>query len=331
MATNGTTFSTSSLKVFFQSKRAGLEAQLVSRLVEFIDATTKSLDCAIYDLRHPDVLAALRRVVTGGKKLRIAFDGAQKKTEQDLKNFKLLGQSTPVHPTGNHLMHNKYLVRDGKSVWTGSANFTPGGLELQDNNCLIIKSASLAKQYATEFNQLITPQSFVTAPSPSKTVNVGSVKITPFFAPGASEGIEDKVVEVLQGAQRVRVMAFLISDPGILNALTAFREPGFDILGVLDPHGMKDALGHKTPDPLLFWFLNDPRFVNAPSHAFNPNGEQDFMHNKLMIIDDRLVVTGSYNFSENAEANDENLVLIESQAVAAAYTAYFDALFTTYS
>src|SRR5262249_7951338 len=59
--------------------------------------------------------------------------------------------------------------------------------------------------------------------------------------------------------------------------------------------------------------------------------EQDFMHNKTLILDDELVLTGSYNFSENAEANDEVLLKIESAPLAAAYSTYFDALFETYS
>ena len=53
------------------------------------------------------------------------------------------------------------------------------------------------------------------------------------------------------------------------------------------------------------------------------------MHNKVMIIDDRIVITGSYNFSGNAESNDENMLILESGAVAA-YTAYFDVLFEQY-
>jgi len=87
----------------------------------------------------------------------------------------------------------------------------------------------------------------------------------------------------------------------------------------------------KTGDP-NFWFANgDPRFVAANSHAFNGTGDKnDFMHNKVMIIDDKVVITGSYNFSENAEANDENLLVFESAALAGAYNRYFDALFAQY-
>jgi len=54
------------------------------------------------------------------------------------------------------------------------------------------------------------------------------------------------------------------------------------------------------------------------------------MHNKVIIIDDRIVVTGSYNFSENAESNDENMLILESSRIADAYTQYFDRLFEQY-
>ena len=49
------------------------------------------------------------------------------------------------------------------------------------------------------------------------------------------------------------------------------------------------------------------------------------MHNKVMIVDDKTVITGSYNFSENAEANDETLLIFESAALAGAYNQYFNA------
>ncbi len=76
--------------------------------------------------------------------------------------------------------------------------------------------------------------------------------------------------------------------------------------------------------------MKDPRVAQAPSHPYSPAHEQDFMHNKVIIVDDSLVITGSYNFSENAEANDENVLAIQSPALAAAYTAYFDRLYADY-
>lgn len=123
-------------------------------------------------------------------------------------------------------------------------------------------------------------------------------------------------------------MAFLIGDAGILQALAQVRNA--DVKGIYDPNGMEDVLRFSRQDRSHFWFLHDARFVAAPSHAFHGNGEQDFMHNKVFIINDEWVITGSYNFSENAEANDENVLQIHSPAIAAAYNTYFDALYTAY-
>ncbi len=45
------------------------------------------------------------------------------------------------------------------------------------------------------------------------------------------------------------------------------------------------------------------------------------VHSKVAVIDDRLVVTGSPNWSMNAWSNSEASLFIDDAAVAAAYTA----------
>ncbi|MFL5625725.1 MAG: phospholipase D-like domain-containing protein [Ktedonobacteraceae bacterium] len=344
MVDSKTTFSQAGLDIYFQSKRAGLDAQLASRLEAFIDATQQTLDCAIYDLRYPGVLDALARVAHAGKQLRIVFDGGKERagglmadpkpagTEQALRDAGLLQYATAVHEGGRHLMHDKFLVRDGQYTWTGSANFTDGGLNLQDNQCLVVASPEVAATYTAIFEASQRGDHHSHPPAQSSTpISSDGITLTPMFEPEAGENIEQVIVDALSGAQRVRMLAFLVSDSGILDALANFASDTADISGVYDPHGMQNVLRYSKQDPSRFWFMHDPRFVAAPSHAFNPKREQDFMHNKVFIIDDHLVLTGSYNFSENAEANDENLVAIDSQAVAAAYTAYFDALYKKYA
>lgn len=346
MANNNTSFSMDGLEVYFQSRRARFDAQLASRLVEFIEATEESLDCAIYDLRHPAVLDALVKLTSAGKQLRIAFDTSGERsgglmadpkpngTRMALQDRGLINLATPVH-NGRHLMHDKFVVRDGRDVWTGSANFTVGGLELQDNNCLVVTSPELATLYTATFEEMLSPSHHHSSSSVSRqapaSVRVGQAALTPMFSPAASENIEQSIIAALTKAHKVRVLAFLISDQGILDTLASCAQnPDVDISGVYDPNGMDDVTRYRHNDTSSFWFMHDPRFVAAPSHSFNPRREQDFMHNKLLIIDNSLVITGSYNFSENAEANDENLVFIESAAVAAAYTDYFEELYATY-
>src|SRR5215469_8562322 len=110
----------------FQSRRTGLDGEMIERLVAFIGDTNESLDCAIYDLRHPRVLDALAQVVARGKRLRIAYDGAAERTgglsgdprpggtQQAIEGAGLGRHATAVHERSRHLMHDKFLVRDGQ-------------------------------------------------------------------------------------------------------------------------------------------------------------------------------------------------------------------------
>jgi len=333
---------------YFQSKRAGVDGKASKQLVDFIHGAKKSLDVAIYDLKEPSVLQALLDVANAGRvKLRIRYDatagskisGGSKTvdpkppTTKVVKSAGLGGVAEPISDKGRHLMHNKFIVRDGKTVWSGSGNFTIGGLHLQDNNYFVIESAKVAAAYQAIFDGLKTI-GHGPAIHPS-TITLGDVKLSIFSSTQAkeTEGIETTVVKALKGAKTVRIIAMLVSDPGILQALFDLKNQ--DIRGVLDPHEMKQVMtpprGKSHIDPKLFWFAKgDARFVAALSHAFSKNDQNDFMHNKVMIINNKTVVTGSYNFSENAETNDENLVIVESPVIAAAYTRYFDALFKQY-
>jgi len=338
------------LKVFFQSDRAKIDGKVVHELVKFIHGAKESVDVAIYDLRNDKVLKALKSMSTKVR-LHILYDsgrpgGSSKsvdpkpsKTAEAIKAHGLDAFAQPVNEKSSHLMHDKFIVRDGSSVWTGSGNFTNGGLLLQDNNFIAIDSPGIAAAYAKTFGDLGAPGHSIThvsgavTSSPTK-VKVGSIPITVEFSTqvGETEGVETEVQKRLKNAKKVRIIAMLISDPGILTTLLSFRNANKDILGVLDPHETKVGMGKKAGNP-EFWFAQgDPRFAFAPSKAFDTSGKDtnNFMHNKLMIIDDKIVITGSYNFSENAEANDENVLVIESTAVAAAYDKYFNTLFTLY-
>ena len=339
------TFTTTGLSFYFQSKRAKVDGQAVGHLVQFIQNAKHSLDVAIYDMKNPDVLKALK-AMSSKIQLHILYDaravGAnsttvdpKSSTEKAIIAAGLKKFANPVQEKGRHLMHDKFIVRDGSSVWTGSGNFTTGVLLLQDNNLLMIDSPVVATAYAKIFGDIGAPGHATSHTKGVKgvpiRVKIGGIPISIFFSTQfvEGEGIETEVQNRLKGARKIRVIAMLISDKGILGSLLALKNK--DVTGVLDPHEMKQVMKGKGADP-NFWFANgDPRFVAAPSHAFNGQGDKnDFMHNKVMIIDDKVVITGSYNFSENAELNDENMLIIESPAVAAAYDMYFNALFTEY-
>ena len=52
------------------------------------------------------------------------------------------------------------------------------------------------------------------------------------------------------------------------------------------------------------------------------------MHHKVIIIDNEVVITGSYNFTVSAEkTNDENVVIFFDKKIAAYYTAEFQRVY----
>ena len=49
------------------------------------------------------------------------------------------------------LMHHKYIVRDSRSVWTGSTNWTDDAWERQENVIVVVDSPDLAATFHREF------------------------------------------------------------------------------------------------------------------------------------------------------------------------------------
>ena len=58
------------------------------------------------------------------------------------------------------------------------------------------------------------------------------------------------------------------------------------------------------------------------------DGNKGQMHHKTIIIDERIVITGSYNFSRSAETrNDENLIIIHNNAIAKVFLQEFQRVY----
>ena len=124
---NTSAFSTKDLNFYFQSARAKIDGKAVSQLVKFIQGAKHSLDVAIYDMRNADVLKALKGMSTKVQ-LHILYDAGKaggdsttvdpkvSTTAQAIKAAGLKAFAQPVKEKGAHLMHDKFIVRDGASV-----------------------------------------------------------------------------------------------------------------------------------------------------------------------------------------------------------------------
>mgnify|MGYP006151491329 CR=1 FL=1 len=78
--------------------------------------------------------------------------------------------------------------------------------------------------------------------------------------------------------------------------------------------------------------INKQYFMNSKS-IFDDVGIQvrkketsRFLHNKFMVIDESITITGSYNYSKKANINLENIVVIECSKFSSNYSRIFECL-----
>lgn len=128
------------------------------------------------------------------------------------------------------------------------------------------------------------------------------------FSPrGGCEG--QIVAKIGQARQAILVQAYSFTSAPIASALVGARARGVDVRVILD-RSQPTARGSRWPELLAGGV---PTSIDA-GHAI--------AHNKLIVIDDAIVLTGSYNFTRSAEhANAENLLTVRSAALAARYAA----------
>jgi len=215
-------------------------------------------------------------------------------------------------------MHDKFCIVDGAQVWTGSTNITENCMYRNDNNSLWISSPTLSQDYETEFDEMFRLHAFGKK-SPRNTpfprVTVGDVEIECYFAP--EDEVEPVIVKDLDAAQsEIDVMAFSFTSKAIATAMASRISGGVKVRVVLDARqaGSDAAQG---------------RYLTEKGASVQLDRNPYAMHNKVIIIDDGTVITGSYNLTKSANTeNDENVLIIHSPGIAAQYKKKFESIFS---
>jgi phosphatidylserine/phosphatidylglycerophosphate/cardiolipin synthase-like enzyme len=343
---------------------------VASRTADFINQAKSTIDIAIYDFRLRDeaatiVAEGLRSQARKGVQIRIAYDSAtdlgadalptaapshlesdQKLlgTDSFVRSFADVAQVTSI--TGYRvLMHNKYILRDVASpdaaVFTGSSNYTNDSWGLQDNNLLCLRSQQLASYYAKDFNDLWSRRKIVdsTGYRDAGTLRMNDVPVTIAFTPGDGPMVLKEIVGAIAAARnRLYVASVVLSSGPILAALSEAIDRGLPLAGIYDGPQMDqverqwNATNFGT-DKINTWQKVARHLVRKNSIPFdrqNKSQPHNFMHNKLVVAD-QIVVTGSFNLSNHAMGNAENVLLIRDAVIADSYAKYIQRLMTSYA
>ncbi len=190
-------------------------------------------------------------------------------------------------------MHHKFCVTENKVI-TGSANPTPGDLYENNNNILVIESEDIAFNYIEEYKSLTG-----TEPSykPSSIVKV-------HFCP--RHNCKNIIKNILMQAEdSIYFLTFTFTDQEIAKILAYKHNEGLEVKGVVD--------SFQNP---AYWTV--PLLEkNNVRHRINKGNLQ---HNKLFVVDEATVITGSYNPTRAAHTiNKENIIVIQSKEIANIY------------
>lgn len=124
-------------------------------VLDAIADARKTLRVAAYSFTSKDVAEALMTAHRKGVDVQVVMDRSQKSGKYSSATF-LSNQGIPVRINSHYaIMHNKFIVVDGRSVQTGSFNYTKAADEKNAENAIYIRgNNAVADAYSKEWNRL---------------------------------------------------------------------------------------------------------------------------------------------------------------------------------
>jgi phosphatidylserine/phosphatidylglycerophosphate/cardiolipin synthase-like enzyme len=140
----------------------------------------------------------------------------------------------------------------------------------------------------------------------ARDLTLSNVPARVFFSPngGCTKAI---VSELGMAKSEVLVQAYSFTSRAIAEALLNAQKRGVSIQIILDKSNLSDR--YSAAD-----------FTAHAGISTYIDAQHSIAHNKIMIIDNEVVITGSFNFTRAAEVkNAENLLVIRSKELAKIY------------
>jgi len=304
-----------------------------------INSAEYTIDLALYSLSLSEISTALIAAKDRGVVIRFVYEDRtiQSAVEALISAGIQVIKDDFGANDGNGLMHNKFMIFDGRSdssasndwVMTGSANWTAHGIDANMQNLILIQDKSLARVYTREFNQMWGSASDVANADSSKfssnkrknngphLLNIGGRRVEVYMSPkdGVTSQISNKIAAARESLYFC-ILAYTRDDIASVMRGRFDNLPGFHLRGVFD----------RSMDPNVSVY---PDMINWGVDVYLDN-EPATLHHKYMVIDgfgtagNPVVITGSHNWSTAAETrNNENTIIIYDSLIANLYVQEF--------
>ncbi|MBI3232713.1 MAG: T9SS type A sorting domain-containing protein [Bacteroidetes bacterium] len=343
--------SSGTIKVYFNhqpdtsvatfSKATFLDKAIDDTVVAYINRAKKTIDLAIYNINPTnlaDFIKALNDAHARGVTVRVVYDATT--ANIGLNNLDpaigLIGRNT-----SGTIMHNKFMAIDANDtdpnvpiVWGGSCNLTRGQIETDHNNVVFIQDQSLAKAYTVEFEEMFgsngsKPDANKSKFGANKTNNtphdfiINGKYVEQYFSP--TDLTTSHIIATYNAAntdEYFMTMSFTRTD--ISTAIRSRVFAGVYAAGVVNDTSSGAAVN----------VYNALSPSNVLGNRFLVYSQTGIMHEKVAIVDpnncssDPMIITGSHNWSANAENdNDENSIIIHDADIANQYYQAFSGIY----
>jgi phosphatidylserine/phosphatidylglycerophosphate/cardiolipin synthase-like enzyme len=291
--------------------RNGIDANIAAH----IDDVQNTLDIAAFEFNNPALTTAVVNALRRGVRVRMVVDDEHTIEDEDSTIQQVISAGAEVvDDARSALMHNKFMILDSTLVVTGSWNFSVNDTYRNNNSALVLTSPQAVQIYQTEFNEMFEGRQFgPRSPSQqaSQTFTQDGIRIEVYFA--SEDRPLPAIIQTINGAQRsVRFMAFSFTDFDMADAMINRSEAGVQVQGIFERTGSTTE-------------FSELRTLDCAGVPVRQDGSSFFLHHKVVIVDESIVIVGSFNFSSNATtSNDENMLIIYDPTIAALYVQEFD-------
>ncbi|MFO7881366.1 MAG: phospholipase D-like domain-containing protein [Kosmotogaceae bacterium] len=267
---------------------------VLDSLLEIIESTEDELFIVAFSLDHPEIIESLNNLVEKGVHVEVIVDDSTvQRTILLNPEFDVLCDSSDA------LIHAKFIVSDKKNSVIGTGNFTLSGLEEGLNSFIFFDSSEIAEGLSDFFLAL---------KNGNRATEFDNSNCAFYLLP--SSDFKDKVLDrMIKAKKSIFIAAYAFTDYDILSVMKLQSIKGIEIRCLVDS-----------------WTYDYGEIVSYLSNPFNVRriGRDKSLHEKTMVLDREVVITGSANLTYSAyEKNRELVVIIRNKEVAKKFLEYF--------
>ena len=295
-------------------------------IVKNIDNAKKSISLAMYSMDSTEIKDALLRASSRGVNVNLIFSNKHQAGELSL--FQGKGDNINISFVGinnDGYMHHKFLIIDRgeatQKLFFSSYNFTDIQGKFDPSFIMETSRPEIVSVFGDEFDRLSSNEKWLAKKAKNYNpfaalINYPEGYLEIWFTPEyGNNNIKERMLSLIKNASsNIKIMAWYITDKDIASALT-IKSKEKPVTIVTDDYNWSTT-GYVFP---IIAALNNLELVkdtkrNAQVSAILKNNDDlnSFLHHHLLIVDDKIALFGTNNWSSSGFFNNDESVMVSN-------------------